>query len=286
MTSKALDLATIGRALNELRGPLGDWKWRGLNGEQQEFLSWYASREEQIEKLTDLQALASRDYAQLNTFLQAHGFGAAFEPFDGIGVASILDMLVQWAIEGEPTTIERVSAPFGPYPAFQIRSGAVDVYGAPGYKDPVLRLRTKTGHSLWLMKSDLPESGLALNRVAQQLLEAGLTPNRRWTVGVVVPMLEMDIAADLSWLLGATAANGDGDYHIEQAFQRFKLRADHHGAHVEVATGLMVSMSSCGPISYPYRLDDPFIGFFTHPDNDTMPLAAFWADTDTWRTPS
>ena len=113
-------------------------------------------------------------------------------------------------------------------------------------------------------------------------------PCLRWTAAVViVPMLEMDIKPDLSWLLGTTAVGTQGKYAVQQAFQQFKLRANEKGARVKVVTGLLVaSARATSPPPMPYYLDDPFIGFFSPAgQSDTLPLAAFWADTDVWQNP-
>lgn len=310
MTSKVLDLATVAHALNELCNTFfGEGEWAGFTAEQREFLTWYAAHRDEISKLDDLEALASTEYAELNQFLTTHGFEPMFQPFAGIGVASILDMLIEWIAEGSVTQVRRPLPSTTPpsttkdiygrliptepilrweeYPGFRLGSDTAEVYDAAGYKNPLVRLHTKTGHSLWLMKADEPASGLELNRLAQQLLTAQLTPSREWTVGATMPMLEMDVKADLSWMIGTTVVSPTkGKYKLQQAFQRFKLRANEKGAHVKVVTGMVFAMAAAGPLPSPYILNDPFIGFFTQPDNDTLPLAAFWADTDVWQKPS
>lgn len=297
MTSKVLDLTTMGHALTELQNVfLGESKWNGINDQQAEFLAWYATHRDEITKLSDLEALASTDYAVLNSFLVTRGFDPMFEPFTGIGVAAILDMLVEWIHEGTLTTISRYEHAGGidylnlqsavDYPAFKIAPSGVDIYDAAGYEHPLIRLHTKTGHSLWLMKAGEPASGLELNNAAESLTHAPLALTYRWT-GVIVPMLEMDVEPDLSWMLGCTALSPTkGKWTVAQIFQKFKLRANAKGARVKVATGMMMmTANAMAPPPPPYILDDPFIGFFTQPGNDTLPLAAFWADTDVWQNP-
>ncbi|MBB3752661.1 hypothetical protein FHT44_005173 [Mycolicibacterium sp. BK634] len=290
MTSKVLDLATVAHALIELRDAfLSYGKWEGINEQQQEFLNWYDLNHAEIKQLDSLEALASTSHVELNRFLTDHGFDEMFDQFDGIGVASILDILMEWASEGRVTEIIRTEPLAGKnfygqkipkdvsYPAFQVDA---DIYEV-GYEHPLVRLRTKTGHSLWLMKADEPPSGLALNISAQALLHADRSKEPSWT-GVVVPMLEIDTDGDVEWLLGMN----DGEYYLEQIFQKFKLRANEKGARVKVATGMVFARAACGPIEVPYTFDDPFVGFFTQPGHDTLLLAAFWADTDSWRKPS
>lgn len=294
MTSKVLDLATVAHALNELSNTFNQAGWGAINDEQREFLDWYADHSEEIAALGNLEALASTDYVELNQFLTARGFPALFSEFKGLGVASVLDMLLEWIEEGYATTLSR-SVPVGEhknafgqkspvfedvsYPAFRVDAG---VYDVAGYPNPLVRLRAKNGHSLWLMKADEPASGIALNRAVLGVLGSQMSTNRTWANSAIVPMLEIDTDGDVAWLTGMRNA----DYYVAQVFQKFKLRANEKGARVKVATGMIVALAACAPTPQPYVLNDPFIGFFTQAGHDTLPLAAFWADTDVWRVPA
>jgi hypothetical protein len=74
------------------------------------------------------------------------------------------------------------------------------------------------------------------------------------------------------------------DWFIGEAYQEFKLRANEKGARVKVATTLFVARGiRLAP--EPYVMNQPFLGCFTQPGHDKLPLAAFWADTDSWRNP-
>jgi len=266
MTSKVLDFATIGHALNALE--LGEWD--GKNAFQVEFLNWYEVHRDEISKLSNLEALVSKDFAELNKFLVDRGFSEMFGPLKDLGVVSVLDMLVEWLTEGDVTTI-------GDYQAFRIYSDGVDIYNISRLEGPVVRLHTKTGHSLWLMKTCRPYDGIELNIQAQHIASHLKSPDTQYA-GVIVPNIQINTQADMTWMTGMTADH----YAVEKAIQQFKLRINAEGAHVEVATGMMVASASCGPIQQPYVFDEPFIGFFTQQGNDTLPIAAFWADTDSW----
>ena len=134
---------------------------------------------------------------------------------------------------------------------------------------------TSTGHSLWLMKADEPATGIELAILAQHIL-GSVTGIRhdRWIAGAKVPMLEMDLKPDLSWMMGLDLIGPIlGTQDLDQAFQQFKLRANERGARVKVATGF--ATRSIQPL--PYEFNDPFIGFFTQPGNNSLAMAAFWA---------
>jgi len=290
MTSQALDLVTMGHALSELSATyLGDCQWQVTSGEQRQqqqgFLAWYMAHRDEIGKLSNLEALASTDYTKLNAFLVARGFDPLFDPFPGVGVASVLDMLVNWLHKGTLTTIERYdTATRRPaiYPAFVLPAAGVELFDVMGFNQPLGRLLTKTGESLWLMKADEPSSGIVLANLAHEILSADRKLTSEWTVGAAVPMLEMSLEPDISWMVGMETSNRAGQsFVIEQAFQQFKLRANEKGARVKVATGFGFECTSFGPD--PYIFDDPFVGFFTQQGHDALPMAAFYADTDSWR---
>jgi hypothetical protein len=228
MTSKALDLTTVGHALNELCDAyFGECHWTGFNEQQCEFLDWYAAYRDDIKKLDNLEALASTDYTELNAFLTSKGFDPMFRPFSSFGVASISDMLVEWAIKGIVTTITRYEQTGSvdylnlqtgtDHPAFQLTSASADIFDAAGYDSPLVRLHTTTGHSVWLMKAPEPTSGMALNREAVHLLNNTERRHSLGWSGVVVPMLDMDVQPDLSWMLGTTTITPTlGKYVLEQ----------------------------------------------------------------------
>lgn len=281
----ALDLATIGHALATLEevflGP--DTVWRTFNYEQARMFAWYREHREQLKVLAGLKALASTDYNQLNDFLEKNGFERLFDPFDGIGAASILDMLIEWLRVYPTTTVEAYDGKtWREFPAFTVDAAGVEVYEVEGFDYPLARLLTTTGDSLWLMMVyQSPASGLDLASMAMVMARANRSIHPDYTLGAVVPMAELDLKPDLSWLLGAST---EDDWVITQAFQMFKLRITSRGARVKVATGIALERS----LSFepePLVFNQPFIGFFTQKGQDDLPLAAFYAAPDVWREP-
>lgn len=276
MASKAIDFTTIAHALGEIGGVTGVTRWLPATEAQAKFLMWFGKHHDEIAKLTNITAKASPDYMVLNEYLTEKGFDIKLDPFDGIGVVSILDMLVEWLVKGKLTTIENWDEDTT-YPAFEISADGVELYMVEGHV--LARLLTKSGQDLWLTKWREPDSELDLALTAQHLMDA---PRHRLTgrwQGVQVPMLEMDISPDLSWLPGIHSSPPT-NWTVAQVLQQFKLRANERGAHIKVAAAVVVTRSaSSKPV--PYVFDEPFIGFFTQPEG-RVPLAAFYADTDVW----
>jgi hypothetical protein len=284
-----LDLTTMAHALNELMTSyLGEGTtWTATNPMQERFLTWFLENRHEIAKLSGLEALAARDADILNSFLEARGFRPQFEDLTDVGVASVIDMLVQWKVQSTLAEIVDWADWQNPkrYPAFTLPGSGADVFTVAGYNNPLACLATRTGHKLWLMKTDAPDTGLDLAIMAQQVLAADRRYNVDLSAGVTVPMLDFDRDADISWMLQFSSIDERGGGHaITQAFQQFKLRLDNTGARVKVATGFgSRSLAPAGP--EPYVFDSPFLGFFTQPGHDTIALAAFYADVDVWKKP-
>jgi hypothetical protein len=283
-----LDLTTMGHALNELSSVYGGiTKWQGATSQQEEFLVWYLEHSEAIAKLGGLKALAAMDHEVLNKFLTDNGFDPMFEPITGVGVASILDMLVEWAVQAsktEFTVYDFENYTHTDYSAFEIPGGGVEFFHVEGRQHPLACLHTKTGGKLWLIKSNAPASGLDLALDAQYAILAASRRRCYDYQGVVVPTIEIDTKPDLNWMRSFSWWDRDGGGHaLSQAFQQFKLRISEKGARVKAATGFATRGAPAGPVNYTF--DSPFIGFFTQPGHDALALAAFYADVDAWKEP-
>lgn len=287
MSTKVLDLVTPCRALSELSNRyLGDCQWTPLNDEQEFLVTYYEEHRKEIDALTRLKALASTSSGELNQFLTDNGFAPKFESLDGIGVASILDMLMQWAVEGTDTTIVQHHGPQERrtvYPAFEVDGSSVDIFRVSGYCDPLVRLNTTTGDNFWVMRSPAV-SGIELAMHVQQLLNTERQPHPLWTDGARLPKLDIVNEPDLNWMTGLhTRDSATGPRRIDRAFQEVRIRVNECGARVKAVTGL-VSESCMVSDAVHYELDSPFVGFFTQ-QGSSIPIAALWADYDSWREP-
>lgn len=279
--TQALDFVTIAHCFRTLDDHFrSELQWESVNDKQKQFFGWLTGNADKLKYLCGLQGLASLRHEELNAFLVEHGFKPKFKPFeDGIGVASILDMLVNWIETAIDYPVRRGEQE---YPGFRIHA---DVFITPWSDRPLVQLTTKTGHSVWLIMAPEPanESDLALS--AQEIAGTSKHSFHHYD-GVVIPKLEIDIEPDLDWLKGTRTTIWRKPWQIDQAFQMFKLRLNEKGARVKVATGMVAVAASAGPSSGPLIFDQPFIGYFTHPGLDDLPIAAFYAGIDSWKEPS
>ena len=285
----ALDLVTMGHALDALEQRfLRGCTWDGLYAHQNRFLNWWRENRDHISLLEGLKSFASTDANELNKFLTDHGFEPNFTPLgpDGIGAASILDMLVEWVVSAQITTLRARQLPghdWSIFPAFQVPSQGVILYEVEGSDSPLVELLTKSGDSLWIMMSDKPRHELDLALRAQDILKRPRQLTSSWD-GVVVPKIDLRLEPDLSWMLGVTALQPGGSFVVDQAFQQFRLRMNEQGARAKVATGFGMERGVMFTLE-PLQIDRPFIGFFTQ-KGLRLPIAVFYADFDCWREPA
>ncbi|HEU4914422.1 MAG TPA: hypothetical protein VFT16_03410 [Candidatus Saccharimonadales bacterium] len=288
MVTRAIDLATMGRALHDLSAQfLGDVVWNPQNDEQARFLAWCAANREQVASLVGYKSSASTDYAILNCFMEKEGYGPQFTPFEGVGIASLFGATVNWPVKGTLASISRWGRPTETlrhgveecYSAFHIALG-VDAFEVLGLQDPLIRIGIRGGHYLWLMKTPEPTSDMALAKLAQIMLTSDRLPNLAWH-SVKIPMLEIEVQPDISWLIGTNTTSPQCGYQrICQVIQRYRLRINEPGARIMITPSFAGRREDSG--ARPYVFDDPFMGFFTQSESG-IARGAFYADIDSWR---
>ncbi|NTW13815.1 MAG: hypothetical protein HGA31_02160 [Candidatus Moranbacteria bacterium] len=281
----ALDFVTIMRALLELeRAYLGQGRiWQAKNQPQKRLIALYALFRDQLEGLHSLKAKAATDADVLNTFLAENGFGPMFDALNGgIGVASILDMLIEWVETGEKCDIDSAGTK---YPGFEIKKDAFEAFEVPGNIAPLLRLKTKTGDSLWLhIPNAVPETAFDMACSVFDLMRNRKSLAHSYT-SVKIPMVDMDIEPDLSFLIGMGTVDESGnEWSVSEAIQRFKLRMNDKGARAKVATGIVMRGVSF-TLKNAYVVDRPFLVWMTQGES-TLPLAPTMAGRDSWKATS
>lgn len=283
-----LDPTTMAKALTRLSAATGNGlPWQPTVDShpsyplQDRFLGWYYRNWKGVETLEGLKTEASTSADVLNKFLTDNGFEPMFRQLSpgGVGAAAILDMLVQWAVEASITSLTTYDSTLNrtQHSAFEIPRHGLEVFDVPGQSKPLVKLNTKEGGAVWLIMADRPQHGLDLVDLAVHSLANRTSADTQWISSVVVPMLEIDIKANLDWMLGVNA----GDHIIDQAFQMFKLRMNQEGARVKVATGFATARGQ--RVATPLRFDSPFAGWFTQAGSE-IPLAAFYASKDSWQS--
>lgn len=261
--------------------------WDSANQTQARLLELYARWRSEITGLHSLESMASGVAAELNNFLSSRGFDPMFEALgkDELGVAAVLDMLIEWLKPGELCDIQAPGL-FAPFSGFEISGSGTgfDFYEMEGNQGPLIRLATKTGDWLWIAIPNEPlrdEASLAFS--VMELMQRSRVPSHRYA-SVKIPMVDIRTEADISFMKGATTHDCDGiEWRISKAIQQFRFRINAQGARARVATGMV--FEKCISLDEAYVVDGPFVAWMTQ-GKSVIPIAMAYIGTDCWKSSS
>lgn len=291
MSQNAVMFPVIGALVGagEMLGP-GE-QWHAVNAVQKRFLQEvFPLGEVEIGRIPEMEHLASWSAAELNDFLAQKGFSIKLEPFakGEFGVASVLDLLVEWLHEGERVSLKRYSSRiqqdhaavrFGKATA-EVMFDASRTFDSP----EVVGIKTKSGDAVYAVMTSVSSLvGVDLFAAVRQVMKVGLRPYAK-NEGAVIPMVDMNIEDDLSWLLKMQATDVDGRlWEISQAKQQTKLRLNEKGARAQsaAATG-MRTLSMPRP---PLVIDSPFVLWVMRPGIE-LPLFVSHITPEHWKEPA
>ena len=259
--------------------------WHPVRDVQARFLGevFVGCRDEAV-RVPEIEAVASRDVAELNAFLERRGFGAAFQPFSPqeFGSAAILDLRGHWPRPGMPSSIRTRDGV--ERPAVVTAIGArVDFFRVAGHPHPVSRMKTAAGDAVWMTMQDEPSNVEDIGALAARL-EAG-RPAENEFEGLVFPMIDLAMETDLSWLVGLSTVDAlDQPSFVAQARQKNTLKMNETGFRARSATFLTVRLGG-GRRRSPHVIDRPFL-FWVRRRGLSRPLVVAWLTEDCWRRPT
>jgi len=231
----------------------------------------------------------------------ANGFAPMFDgPLDGIGVVSILDMLVEWLERAKLCTIHARNG--NTYLGFEIPKAGCKIYTIKQNNEqiPLVQLKTKSGDSLWLLQKNfsqvVKEFDWENRSKSEQLLGlvhiAGLAMElpRKSLSGISaikIPEIDFDIKPDIGFMRGVNTHDKKGQsWFVSVARQQFKFHMNREGARAKVAVSIGITRGLTLDKSKPLIFKEPFIGWFTQADVPKIPLAIFAPDYDSWKKSS
>ncbi|MBI2124267.1 hypothetical protein HYT92_00595, partial [Candidatus Pacearchaeota archaeon] len=237
-------------------------KWAANNEAQRVFLEEFFSEcQEEISRIPEIESIASWSANVINKFLKERGFSIQLQPFDSLtfGVASVLDVLVEWLNKGDVTSIKKGGVT---YPAVRIESKHADFFEISTHKNPIVCLHTKSGDLVHMTILDNAPDGFDMVEKAQELFKG---EERYNFSSVVFPMVSLNQDVDISWLIGLRTKGADGQPAvITQALQQTKLRMNEEGARAQSAVAIAVFRGGFSPEKQ-YVIDKPFLFWITRP---------------------
>lgn len=262
--------------------------WLPINSYQESFLSQYFDSRGDIPSIPEIESRASRNASELNKFLRARGFDVQLERLerDEFAAASVLDLQVKWLQGGTATKLFTGNRE-NYYEAVSIDKFGADIYSSTEHDEPIVKLRTKTGDTVFITPhDDCPKNRLFLPQIAQTIqndLESHHKPLVEYE-GVIFPMVDLNQKIDIRWMKGMYTTGDDGKLAIvSQALQQNILRINEIGAIAKsgVALGMTRSMSVD---KMPFIVNGPFLIWFSR-QGIKDPLFVGHIEKDAWKNP-
>lgn len=258
--------------------------WQATNDTQRHFLqNFFDNCRGEVGYIPEIDSIASWTVEDINTFLQLRGFTIKLQPFGGdtFGVASVLDLLVEWPVKGEVTTLQGIDRKT--YPGVRISGEGVKFFKAYRHDYPIAMLETKTRDRVYMTMLDRnPSDGFDLVE-RKQKISHGLTPLLEYD-GLIFPMVDMDQNVDIGWLLGMHTRGKDGQpARITQALQQTILKMNAVGARAKSAVAVAVTRSIAMP-KPDVIINGPFLIWFER-DGVTKPFFVGHITQEHWCDP-
>lgn len=262
-------------------------KWQTTNTTQDRFLQeFFAPCQGKVGKIPEIESIASQQAEVINRFLRERGFDISVDPFgpDEVGVASVLDVLVEWIEKGKITTIKKDGRKFQGVHLHPV-GFHFQLFEIPGQENPVVKIRTKSPNNVVYMTilKD-PADGFDLVAQARELtLQCASAKINHKYGGLIFPMVDLNQEVDISWLEGMnTPGQYGGPVTIIRALQQNKLRINEIGARAESA---MVLVGALGDEKRPdYVIDRPFL-FWIERKGLIAPLFVAYITEGDWKNP-
>ena len=264
--------------------------WVAVNPIQENFLAYLPNKDEQLSKLSgeELKTIASFDYKVINKFLADHKFDKQLEPFNSpgeFGVASILNVLIEWIHEGKTTTIMHNNQEF---PAVSMTGNDFEVLQSNAYKEPILKLTAKNGDIVYMTIAEKSLESFELLEFVQTLLKMPKNEITKQYVEAIFPMVNLNHETDISWLigLGTSRLRDNCFFNIAQAKQQTKFQMNEKGAHVQSAVAISIK-EMCYIEPKPLKtlvINKPFYLWIERPGAN-MPIFTSYIDPIDWKKP-
>jgi len=263
--------------------------WRSVNPMQERFLKEFftPARAESL-SIAEIESIASFTAADINSFLHKRGFKIELPPFQSngrvkeFGIASVLDLLVNWLKPGSATTLKGQDEQT--YPAARLKTEVSSFYQATNHTYPIAQLKTTSDNLVCITRMDHALANFELLTYARQLADS-LKPIYDYDA-VVFPMVDLTQEVDVGWLINleTTSANGE-PVKISQAVQETKLTMNEKGARAQSAFAGTVAVALAYRVPKPDLLiDGPFLIWFQRPGLSEPLFVGYITETD-WKNP-
>jgi|GEM_PF-665070 len=266
----------------QILGPNRDW--HPTNDIQCRFLAeFFATGRTEIRRIPEIESIASYSSDKVNAFLRERGFTIQLDPWNppDFGLASVLDLLIEWPQKGEVTSVRMDDGQ--EFPGVRLGEQVAQFFDVPEHPNPVACLETKSGDRVYMAMLDQAPDGFDLVAKAQALSNYKRPSNAFG--GLIFPMVDLNQEVDITWLIGMHTVGDDGlPAAIFQALQQTKLKMNEVGARVQSAAAIHLAKSAPGAVKPDHIINRPFLIWFER-DKLSRPLFVGYITAEDWRDP-
>ena len=259
-------------------------KWRTVNATQKLFLERYLEPcSDDFFRIREIETVASSNHGEINKFLKKKGFTVRLEQLKRkeFGVASVLDLLVEWLAPGTKVPITLAGAE-KKYPGVRLKKG-VDFYRSVNHDAPFALIETQSGDTVGMTAYDGDTADFALVEKAEAI--AGRKQSMNDFDALYFPMVDLNQEIDISWLKGMSAVSASGeDVMISQARQQTKFRMSESGARTQSAAAVGIRMLPAHASKPNLVINKPFLVWVTRPGL-YKPLFVGHVTPEDWKAP-
>ncbi len=273
---------------DEFLGP----KFQGfspVNAMQERFLKeFYEASRSDLSRFSEdeIESIASTKSDEMNKWLEKRGFSIKLNPFDedGFGVASMLSILGEWAKKGAKYSVKTEDGVY--YPGVKMTNYGLGFYRIPDSEHMIIEIETRGSDRVYLMMAEAGPTDLDLVEQVENIRKK-MRPVESEYSGVAFPKIDLDMKAEIDWLLHLRLqVRGESlpYYQIVQALQQTKLKMNEIGFHVKSAVAMGAILSAPLKRAEPYVINRPFLMWIERPQF-AKPLFAVYLDKDVWKEP-
>jgi hypothetical protein len=253
--------------------------WHAINEQQQHFITeiFKACRQE---KVSEVETMVSWNAEDINKFLRNHRYDIRLNPFerDTFGIATILNLIVEWLEAGKITTVE--DHLYRHYPAICLSQG-LRFYRSSFHRYPIVVITTKSGDHVSMTRYD--ENPKNLEETVRKLVKYAKSVYD--FEKVIFPMVDLNKQIDVSWLLNmSTMSNDVRPAYVSQAVQQTIFKMNETGAQAQSAFAGAITKRGGSSSEENMVINEPFLCWITRRDFK-MPLFAGYITQQDWKNP-
>jgi len=257
------------------------------NDDQKKFVDEiYSYYKVDVSKIDEIESIADIDNEKINQWLAERGFQIKLDPFGpgGFGVASMLDLIGEWAIKGKKWSVETEDGKY--YPGIKMNNYGLKFHKVRDNPNFIIEIETKSQDRVFLMMAEEVPTGLALLDHVEHIMNDKITTPFEYD-GVVFPKIDLDEKLTLDWLIDLRLETPSQEvpyYVIAQALQQTKLKMNEIGFRVKSAVALGILAGAAPKRTEPYVINRPFLMWITRP-GIAKPLFIGYLNKDVWKDP-